>query len=93
MAQLYPPLEAGGPLVYPLSDLANLCTSGLELRNVAAEDLEQVGVTNNIIKRKLMNWIREGFIGFEAHLKTKVFDWDKENVAPLLNRIETSQMR
>ena len=42
-----------------------------------------MGVTNSIIQRKLMRWIREGFAEFDAHLM--LANDNKENVAPNQN--------
>ncbi len=55
--------------------------NGARLLSLTQEQLATVGVTNSIIQRKLMRWIREGFTEFAAHLALR--NDDKENVPPI----------
>ena len=56
--------------------------NGSTLANLNDQHLTQLGVNNNIIKRKLLIWIKEGLPEYERHL-AESSDINKENIPPL----------
>ena len=47
-----------------------------------------MGISSNIMQKKLMVWIEKGFIEFNQYLRDVNFD--KENICPNLNNRKTS---
>lgn len=81
MAPFRPPRRTGSSLWYHFQHPAAHRLNGPRLLALKQEQLSSVGVTNSIIQRKLMRWIREGFSEFAVHLALR--NDDKENVPPI----------
>jgi hypothetical protein len=83
-------------LRYYLPHLADHRLNGPRLLDLTLPQLQAIGVTNSIIQRKLLRWIKEGFAEFETHLalqadnKENIRPINKENI-PALTRKQTTE--
>lgn len=79
MAPFCPPRFPHQCLRYSSFHSASHRLNGPRLLALTLPQLQALGVSNSIIQRKLLRWIKEGFAEFEAHLSLRA---NKENVPP-----------
>ena len=91
MARLHSPIFPSLIVQYQTPHSAAHRIHGPALTTLTEEQLILLGVTNNIIKRKFLRWIKEGFNEFTEYLEQfNAFD-NKENIVPLQHKQTTDK--